>query len=119
MEPSTVWEWMRANIDPLLHVVVTGDALGPDSFAHDYCKKYGVVVQVIPAGHLWGHYGKQAGFVRNPMVARAATRRIVAFWDGKSSGTEDTIEFGKELGKEIVYPLGPPPHQVDLMDLLK
>jgi hypothetical protein len=56
---------------------------------------------------LWDVYGKSAGYRRNADIVKAADR-IVAFWDGKSSGTKHTIKLAKQAGKpvEIHYPDG-------------
>lgn len=52
----------------------------------------------------WGKYGKAAGFIRNQQIVDACDM-VLAFWDGKSKGTQDTINKAKKAKKPtfIVY----------------
>ena len=45
-------------------------------------------------------HGQTAPFVRNQEIAEYADR-CVAFWDGKSRGTLDTVRRFKKLGKPV------------------
>jgi hypothetical protein len=49
----------------------------------------------------WNSYGKSAGFVRNRQIIKAADM-VIAFWNGKSRGTENSIQIAKELNKGLV-----------------
>lgn len=52
----------------------------------------------------WGKYGKSAGFKRNQQIVDNSDI-IIAFWDGKSRGTQDTINKAKLTKKPtfIIY----------------
>lgn len=45
-------------------------------------------------------FDKNAGFKRNSTIAQVCDK-LVAFWDGKSSGTLDTIYKVQNLGKPV------------------
>lgn len=106
MDPATVRAWMRDHLDRDRHVIVTGDARGADQAAADFARVHGFVLVVVPAEHLWPHYNRAAGMVRNPIVARLATKFVVAFPDAESRGTHDTIAYAKSIGRTVVLPLG-------------
>ena len=48
----------------------------------------------------WKQHGKAAGMIRNAEMVRAADW-VVAFWDGKSKGTKNTIDTALRLGKRL------------------
>lgn len=84
-------------------VVVSGAARGPDSWGVIAAKSAGHAVEEIPAD--WDRHGKAAGFLRNTTIAEQADA-VLAFWDGKSRGTLDTITKAHELGKLVVVVFG-------------
>ncbi|KKL45313.1 hypothetical protein LCGC14_2356910, partial [marine sediment metagenome] len=49
----------------------------------------------------WDKYGKSAGFLRNQTIIDNCDM-VVAFWDGKSKGTADTINKAKRSKKPIL-----------------
>jgi hypothetical protein len=53
----------------------------------------------------WGKYGKRAGLLRNSDIV-AASEVILAFWDGSSTGTLDTITKARGYGKKLLV-IGP------------
>jgi hypothetical protein len=53
-------------------------------------------VATVPA--LWDAFGKAAGFRRNRAMLRLGVTMVVAFWDGKSSGTGMMIDFSLAAG---------------------
>jgi hypothetical protein len=71
---------------------------GPDYFAELWAKKRGVPILLFPAD--WSK-GKSAGFKRNADIIRAADA-VVAFWDGKSNGTRDSMERTWTAGKKLL-----------------
>ena len=79
--------------------VVCGKARGADTLGEQYAKEQGYAVQYFPAD--WNTYGKSAGFVRNIEMAENATA-LIAFWDGKSSGTKHMIETAKKYNLKIL-----------------
>jgi len=52
----------------------------------------------------WNKFGKATGFIRNQQIVDACDV-VLAFWYGKSKGTEHTISLAKKAKKTtfIVY----------------
>lgn len=88
--------------------VISGGAHGPDSWGVDVAKQCGFtqdqVDEILPD---WDRYGKSAGFKRNTTIAERS-RKILAFWDGVSRGTLDTITKANVIGTVVVvvFPSG-------------
>lgn len=79
-------------------VIVSGGARGVDTWALDEARRRGM--RVVLHRPDWGRYGKRAGFVRNSLIVRDCDR-CVAFWDGQSRGTMDTVRKCEESGKPV------------------
>ena len=76
--------------------LVSGGAMGVDSYAAEYAKNRGLKLTVfLPQYDL---YGRAAPIVRNKKIVDYADR-IVAFWDGKSKGTLSVIRYAEKAGK--------------------
>ena len=73
-------------------VVISGTARGADTLGEQYAYERGYSVERFPAD--WRNLGKQAGIVRNRQMAEVADA-LIAFWDGKSHGTEHMITHAK------------------------
>jgi len=73
---------------PPHYMVVSGGARGVDSCAEDCAMINGNARKIFEAD--WKKYGRTAGLIRNSQIVDAADN-VVAFWDGKSKGTLDTI----------------------------
>ena len=48
----------------------------------------------------WKKYGRAAGPIRNKYIVDYS-EMLVAFWDGKSSGTKNAIELAEKAGKKV------------------
>jgi hypothetical protein len=48
----------------------------------------------------WNRYGKRAGAMRNAEIVNRADE-VVAFWNGKSRGTQITIRMALEAGRPV------------------
>lgn len=81
-------------------MLVSGGAVGPDSFAYDYCIENGYDIIVCGAG--WIRYGRGAGMRRNMRIVDHADI-IIAFYDDKSRGTLDTIKKAKGRKKKVFF----------------
>jgi hypothetical protein len=82
--------------------IISGMALGADALAIDYADKHKLTKTLFPAN--WKRYPRIAGFLRNEDMLSVATH-LVAFWDGKSSGTRHMIEIAKGKGIPVwVFP---------------
>lgn len=75
-------------------VVVSGGAPGVDSKAESEARKCGLRVVIYKPD--WVGDGNIAGFIRNRRIVKSADR-VVAFWDGKSTGTKNTLAIAKRL----------------------
>lgn len=82
--------------------IVSGLAKGPDTYGKLWAIERGVPVKEFPA--LWEQYGRKAGILRNIEMGDYADQ-LLAFWDGKSSGTKHMIQYMKSLNKpvEVIY----------------
>lgn len=77
--------------------VVSGGARGVDIWAIRTAKQRKMAYIECGAGWV---AGKGAGYARNTVVVELSDK-IVAFWDGKSRGTLDTINKAKAAGKPV------------------
>ena len=78
--------------------IVSGGARGVDREAAEWARKRGIpVVEFLPH---YERYGRAAPIKRNEEIAKYADE-LIAFWDGKSRGTESTINFFKKAGKKV------------------
>lgn len=83
--------------------IISGGAVGVDKEAVAEALSLGMAGTVFEAK--WHQYGKQAGMMRNRDIVNAADE-IVAFWDGKSKGTANTIQQAKNMLKKVTV-VGP------------
>lgn len=79
--------------------VICGECRGADLLGKAYAKDRGIPVESFPAK--WKVFGKSAGMRRNKEMA-AAGDALIAFWDGKSSGTKNMIDCMKDKPVRIV-----------------
>lgn len=79
-------------------IVVSGHAKGADTLAEKYANDKGFDLEIYPAD--WKKFGTSAGFRRNEQMAEVADA-LIAFWDGKSHGTEHMIEIAKNKGLNV------------------
>ncbi len=88
---------------PMDTIVVTGGAKGVDSIAEATATERGLGVTVHRPDYSKG--GRAAPLARNSLIVADADR-VVAFWDGQSRGTADTIGKAEKAGVELeVYRL--------------
>lgn len=82
------------NID----TIISGGAMGADKFAELYAKENNLPLIIIKAD--WT-IGKKAGPLRNTEIVKMSDI-VVAFWDGESNGTRDSIRKAKRLKKDLI-----------------
>lgn len=76
--------------------IVSGGAKGADSLAARWARERGVALkEFLPD---WDKYGKSAGMRRNAEIVDYADS-VIAFWDGESKGTANTILRAQKAGK--------------------
>jgi len=79
--------------------VVSGGARGVDSFAEFYAIERGLDVLIFRAD--WDQHGRRAGLIRNHDIVQKCDR-LVAFWDGKSTGTQHSVRLAREADKPVL-----------------
>ena len=75
--------------------IISGMAKGADTLAIRYADEHNLTKILFPAN--WKSYPRIAGFLRNEDMLSIATH-LIAFWDGKSSGTKHMIDIAQEKG---------------------
>lgn len=79
-------------------VIVSGGAAGVDRQAVGWAMVLGMeTIEFLPN---WDKHGKSAGVIRNSEIVAMADK-VVAFWDGQSRGTLDSINKAKAAGKPV------------------
>ncbi len=76
--------------------IITGGAAGVDTCAMTYARQNGL--QLIVFYPDYKKYGRGAPLRRNGRIVKAADL-VIAFWNGKSRGTSNTIEKAHQEGK--------------------
>jgi predicted Rossmann fold nucleotide-binding protein DprA/Smf involved in DNA uptake len=105
-EPDRVSEYVNALSRGAS--IITGSASGVDAAATKAARVRGIPVQVIPASF---------DELADPAKSAARNQRLVdacdvlvAFWDGTSKGTRNTVERALDSGKEVHVFVGSVPH---------
>ena len=88
-----------------IDVVISGGARGADSLAARFAAAHGLPLVVCSPD--WKRHGKRAALIRNLEIVNRADM-LVAFWDGVSHGTRDTIAKARLAGKRVVVFPHPP-----------
>lgn len=84
---------------PVDSIVTSGGAKGVDSLGEEFCKLHNI--KFVKHEPDWEKDGNGAGFKRNWTIIKESDL-IIAFWDGESKGTLDTIQKGVKSGKQVV-----------------
>ena len=96
-------------------LIVSGGAKGADTLGEQWADEFGVYKQIFHAR--WNDlttkpryiktrydgvkYNALAGFNRNKDIINNSDL-VIAFWDGKSKGTLDSITNAGEKGKQVI-----------------
>lgn len=92
----------KGNPDPGNIVIVSGCCRGVDAIGEEYALDRGYGLVRFPAD--WARYGRGAGPIRNEDMASFASQEnghLIAFWDGKSSGTRSMIALAGNRGLSV------------------
>jgi len=94
------YQYMKNILDKLFscNKIISGGAIGADSLAARYAKENNIELEEFLPD--WNRYGKSAGFKRNKQIVDASDI-IVAFWDGESRGTANTISLAHKQNKTV------------------
>ena len=100
------WEAFKYNMimffpnpPSMIDMVISGGAEGADTMAECFADFHGIKTKIIKPD--WKKHGKQAGFIRNSEIV-AQCDVLVAFWDGQSRGTQDSITKAKMFHKPTI-----------------
>jgi hypothetical protein len=78
--------------------IISGGAKGADSLAGRYATEHKLLLtESLPD---WFRYGRAAGMIRNSEIVIAA-EIVIAFWDGTSRGTADSIKKARKFNKKV------------------
>ena len=90
--------------------VVSGGANGVDTLAERWAKRNDIsFIAFLPQYDIYG--GKYAPIKRDEDMVNYCDY-IVAFWDGKSSGTKYTIEYAAKMGHRVYI------HRIEDLDVI-
>jgi hypothetical protein len=79
--------------------IISGGAIGADTLAMRYANEHKINFVEYKAD--WVKYDKSAGLVRNMQMANICDV-VIAFWDGKSTGTAHMIDICKSQNKKVI-----------------
>lgn len=78
--------------------IISGGAKGVDALAEEYADRHGIPKTIVLPRYTL--YGRAAPIKRDDeMVDMCDT--VLAFWDGRSSGTKHTVDYANKTGKSV------------------
>lgn len=78
--------------------IVSGTASGADRLGERYAEQHQYQIKRYPAD--WKRFSLSAGPIRNKLMADHADM-LIAFWDGKSRGTQNMIKTARKAGLSV------------------
>ncbi len=100
----TSYDMLRDELNEIDDIteIVSGGAGGADTLAVVWATRHQTTSTIFFPD--WDQFGKSAGPLRNTQIVDYCDK-LIAFWDGKSRGTKDSITKAKAQGKllKIVY----------------
>lgn len=82
--------------------VISGEANGIDTIAKQWARQHNIEYAGYEPNYRT--FGKKAPLERDRQMVNACDL-VVAFWDGKSSGTAYTINYGKKINRKVIIHL--------------
>ena len=82
-----------------IDILVSGGARGADSLGEQYAKNNNIPTLIFKPD--WKKFGRAAGFIRNKDIIDNSDK-VIAFWDGKSKGTLNSINLAKKQNKKVI-----------------
>ena len=80
-------------------LLVSGGAKGADSLGEQYAIENNIETKIFLPD--WEKHKRAAGMIRNTDIINES-EVVVAFWDGESKGTLDSINKAKKLNKKLI-----------------
>lgn len=81
-----------------VQLIISGGAKGVDKLAEQYADKNRLSKYIIRPNYK--RYGRGGAIIRNKEIVDFADE-VLAFWDGKSNGTKNTIDYANKIEKNI------------------
>lgn len=94
----TINQFINTCTNSITHIV-SGGAKGADTLANRYAEEKNIEMIVFKPD--WKKYGKRAGYIRNTDIIENSDI-VIAFWDGISPGTKDSIDKALNLNKQVI-----------------
>lgn len=91
---------LASTMDPLragIRLIVSGGAVGADRLGAKWARKNGIATRIFDPEHK--RY-RHAYHHRNRLIVEAV-ELLVAFWDGRSTGTEYTIGYARRMKRRV------------------
>ena len=83
----------------ITHIISGAASKGADALAIRWANENQIGLTKVPAD--WDKYGKSAGMIRNSVMIEMEPDAVIAYWDGTSSGTSNTIERAKDKNIDV------------------
>lgn len=81
-----------------IECIFSGGARGADSLAKKLANELNIeIVEILPD---WDKFGKSAGYIRNQVIV-ASSDELLAFWDGRSRGTNHSLDLAGKKAMPI------------------
>ncbi len=80
-------------------LLVSGGATGADSLGEQYAIENNIETKIFLPD--WDKHKRAAGMIRNTDIVNES-EVVVAFWDGNSRGTLDSINKAKKSNKKLI-----------------
>jgi len=87
-------------LDPLrdnIELFISGGARGADKLGERWANKNNIPTEIYYPDHKQYRHPYHH---RNRLIVEACDK-VIAFWDGHSTGTKYTINYAKTMGKEV------------------
>lgn len=79
--------------------IISGGAIGADSLAEKYAFENEIPAKIFKPNY--NLHGRKAPMLRNTTIVENSDM-VVAFWDGVSGGTQDSINKARKLKKAVI-----------------
>lgn len=101
-DKNRLYDILTKNRDRI-KLIVSGGAEGADTLAVEWAKEFGMPYLVFPA--MWRDpitkvFDRGAGFRRNRWIVEYSDT-VMAFWDGISGGTANTLKIAEQLNRPV------------------
>ena len=90
---------LSPHIPQNVDLIITGGAKGIDTIAEQYADEHNIPKLIVRPEY--ERYKRAAPIIRNKIMVEQADV-VLVIWDGKSKGTLSTINYAKQLNRELI-----------------